>query len=508
MNKKVVIIGAGIAGLTAGCYARMNGFDSEIYESHSMAGGLCTSWKRGDYIFDGCIHFLAGTSSVDGNGFYKYWNEVGALKNVEIKDHEVYARYTYDDCEIVYYCNPDRLEKHLMELSPGDEKTIKKMCNLIRKFNNFSFNLDKPFEMMNPFDIIKMILKIAPYMKVMKWGNSLSVTDFADTFKHPRIRSSLKKIFPAELPALAFIMSLSMFNNKSGGYPIGGSLAFAHGIEKNYIDMGGKIFFNKAVESIRINGKKADGIELSDGSFIKADYIISASDLEKTLNKLMGNRLKDSPFEKFFKNDLFPSPSGIQISLGINSGFSSEPEGLSHYFPLENTLKMGNDIFEDLHVKFYTYDPTLAPEKKTSVVVLYTAGDNEYWYNLRKNNKSEYDAEKKRILNFTVAELAKHYPAIENKIEEKDVVTPATYMRYTQNFKGAYVTWMETPRNTKYIRMIPNRLKNVENVYFSGQWLMPAGGLPGAILTSRNALQFICKKEKKKFKTNFEQILC
>jgi len=55
MKKKIAIIGAGIAGLSAGAYAQMNGFDSTIYESHNLPGGLCTSWKRGDYTFDGCI---------------------------------------------------------------------------------------------------------------------------------------------------------------------------------------------------------------------------------------------------------------------------------------------------------------------------------------------------------------------------------------------------------------------------------------------------------------------
>ena len=60
MGKKVIIIGAGIAGLSAGCYLRMNGYDTEIFELHTTPGGLCTSWERGNYIFDGCIHILAG----------------------------------------------------------------------------------------------------------------------------------------------------------------------------------------------------------------------------------------------------------------------------------------------------------------------------------------------------------------------------------------------------------------------------------------------------------------
>ncbi|HSV30486.1 MAG TPA: FAD/NAD(P)-binding protein [Atribacteraceae bacterium] len=51
-EKKVLIIGAGIAGLSAGSYLRRNGYDTEIFETHALPGGLCTAWKRGDYTFD------------------------------------------------------------------------------------------------------------------------------------------------------------------------------------------------------------------------------------------------------------------------------------------------------------------------------------------------------------------------------------------------------------------------------------------------------------------------
>jgi len=65
MPKKIVIIGAGIAGLSAGVYGRMNGFDTEICEMHTLPGGLCTAWKRKGFIFDGCIHWLTGSSPKD-----------------------------------------------------------------------------------------------------------------------------------------------------------------------------------------------------------------------------------------------------------------------------------------------------------------------------------------------------------------------------------------------------------------------------------------------------------
>ena len=57
-EKSILIIGAGIGGLSTGCYARINGYRAAILEMHTTPGGLCTSWKRHGYTFDGSIHNL------------------------------------------------------------------------------------------------------------------------------------------------------------------------------------------------------------------------------------------------------------------------------------------------------------------------------------------------------------------------------------------------------------------------------------------------------------------
>ena len=61
-DNTVLIIGAGFAGLAAGIYARMNGYNTRIFEMHDKPGGLCTAWKRKGYTIDGCIHWLVGSS--------------------------------------------------------------------------------------------------------------------------------------------------------------------------------------------------------------------------------------------------------------------------------------------------------------------------------------------------------------------------------------------------------------------------------------------------------------
>lgn len=62
MGKNIIIIGAGIAGLTAGIYARLSGFDVTILEQHTIPGGMCTGWRRKGYLFDGAMHWMTGSS--------------------------------------------------------------------------------------------------------------------------------------------------------------------------------------------------------------------------------------------------------------------------------------------------------------------------------------------------------------------------------------------------------------------------------------------------------------
>jgi phytoene dehydrogenase-like protein len=70
MKKKITIISDGIAGLSAGIYSAMNGFDTEIFEMHNIAGGQCTAWERKKHRFDYCLHWLAGTSK---GAFHDIW---------------------------------------------------------------------------------------------------------------------------------------------------------------------------------------------------------------------------------------------------------------------------------------------------------------------------------------------------------------------------------------------------------------------------------------------------
>ena len=77
-NKKLIIVGAGVSGLSAGIYAARSGFDVTILEQHMTFGGLSTSWSRKGYYFEGGMHWLTGSSPKFP--LNKIWNQVGALQ--------------------------------------------------------------------------------------------------------------------------------------------------------------------------------------------------------------------------------------------------------------------------------------------------------------------------------------------------------------------------------------------------------------------------------------------
>ena len=76
MGKRMLIIGAEIAGLSTGCYAQMNGYKTSIFEMHTIPGGLCTAWKRKGYTFDISMHNFVGSRP---GPFNRMWGELGVL---------------------------------------------------------------------------------------------------------------------------------------------------------------------------------------------------------------------------------------------------------------------------------------------------------------------------------------------------------------------------------------------------------------------------------------------
>ena len=120
--KKVVIIGGGVSGLTAGIYAQKKGYETVIVEKHKIAGGQLTGWNRGGYHIDNCIHWLTGTNKNTAD--YKTWLETGMLEEGGIYQSDSLFTYEKNGKRLSLYHDIVRLQKEMISLSPKDEKRI------------------------------------------------------------------------------------------------------------------------------------------------------------------------------------------------------------------------------------------------------------------------------------------------------------------------------------------------------------------------------------------------
>ena len=493
-EKSIIIIGAGIAGLSTGCYGQMNGYHTQIFELHDKPGGLCTSWKRKGYTIDGCIHWLVGSGP--GNAFYRVWEELGAIQGRDIVDHEeFFCIEGTGGKSLIIYTDVDQLEQHMKDLSPADADVIKEFTDAVRSFSSVGMPLDKPRELRSLIDRLKNIFRIQRFIKpFIKWKNT-SIRDFASRFSDPFLREVvplLMLIDTDDFPMVAFLFTLAFMHRREAGYPIGGSLAFARAIERRYLDLSGEIHYKARVEKILVENNHAVGIRLADGTEHHADIVVSAADGHATIFDMLEGKYINDKVRGYYDELPIFQPL-IQVSLGVARDLSSEPHSI--VYMLEKPVNIAGEERKWLNLRHYCFDPTLAPQGKSVITVLINS-NHDYWKPLFED-RSRYESEKQQIAAEVIDQLDKRFPGLKKQVEVVDVATPMTFERYTGNWQGSFEGWLIT---TKTLGMTMNKtLPGLGNFYMVGQWVEPGGGLPPAALSGRNVIQIVCNQDKKQF---------
>lgn len=493
-KRKIIIIGAGIAGLSAGSYLQMSGYDTEIFELHNTPGGLCTAWKRNGYTFDGSIHSIGGLNPKFK--LYHYWNELIDMKKLKFFYYDTLGTVEDENEKIAtVFADPDKLEKELISISPEDSGFIHGFIKAIKKLANFDLMPSKPLELWNPLDYYLNQFKVAPVLYyLIKWRKSLE--DMTKRCKSIKLKRVLNMDFFSRFPALFLLISLGSLHNKNSGYPIGGSLPFARLLEKKYLELGGMIHYKSKVIKINIKDDQATGITLENGEIHNhADIVISAADGHYTIFEMLGGKYIDEKIRKLY-NEHPRWPSMVLVSIGVSRTFGNEPTSIGIYTKKAFVIDNKSKLYE-IPFTIYNFDPTLAPEGKTCIRVMLKTDNYQYWNDLRKNNIKEYNQEKDRISKEIIKILDKRFGNIIGNVDMVDVATPATFQRYTNNWLGSTQGWNWLP--SMIPEFIKKELPGLRNFYLIGQWVVPGGGVSSAFITGRDVTQVICKKDKTKF---------
>lgn len=443
-NYDVVVIGSGLAGMTAANKLACNGRSVLLLESHNKLGGFATWFKRqkGDHIFDVSLHgFPVGMIKT----CKKYWSKEIAKKIVQVKS----VRFINPQFEI----ETDFTKEHYIEVLTekfGLEKD--KVVGFFNELAEMNFYDDSGMtngELFEKFfpkrnDVHRFL------MEPIVYANGSTLED----------------------PAITYGIVFSNFMSKGVYIFQGGTDLMISMMKEELIKNGVDIKLHSKVSDIVIENKSVQGIKVGE-DFVASKSVLSNSNLMSTVFKLAG----EENFEKSYiekAREVRLNTSSCQVFMGIKKGesipnigelvFFSDDEGFNTDLIL--SPKVGSQTFS-------VYYPEIRPERGERYAVVSSSNARyEDWKNL---SEQEYNERKKQVTERALSTLEKIIPGVREKIDYVDCSTPLTVEKYTHHNKGASF-------GTKFegLPISMDMHKQVEGLFHSGSVGIIMSGWLGA----------------------------
>ena len=504
MKYDVIVIGAGLGGLTSGAKLAKEGKKVLLIEQHTIPGGCATTFKRKDFTVEVGLHEIDGLDRDDAKT--KIFQDLGVFDNVEFVRVPEFYRYINQRVDIVV---PDDYRKAidvLVERFPNEEKGIRKffkvILNILRELRRLPREKWKLFALLPVFPII--------YPNVMFRENG-TIGDFLDSIINDE---DLKLVLLANLGYYhddPYSLSLLYYAAAQASYFSGGGHFIKGGSQKlpDYLagvirDNGGEVRLRHLVTGILTSDNRAIGVTYRKATGHDAetqeafgDYIIANAAIPNVVNELLPpSEARNKLASEIERQEV--ACSLISVYLGFkrpakelgNAHYSTIVAGEDVSSPSDVLRNLRGDISKRgfIFVDYSQVDSQLAPQNK-GLGVICTLDYISDWENL---GKEEYRTKKEEVAQMFIERLDKLIPGIKDEIEYHEVGTPKTIKRYTLNPDGTAYGFAQIPRQAGRKRI--QQKSPVENLYFASAWTMPGHGFSGAILSGYRCAEMILRK--------------
>lgn len=463
---------------------------------HDVAGGVVATWRRNGYLVDGGIHFLMGhRSGTPINAIYK---ELGIDQTDLYPTMTTYIRFTDEPTGFSIDISNDleAAKQALMARFSDDRRTIEEIFRGAQKIRRsgglYEMGLEKAPELMSLGDRLGSMWKARKMVKFMMGRYARPMTEVVREVKDAGLKRLILNLFSPQAPEWLVMSVLAMVEDGQIGLISDGCTGFMRPMVERYQALGGVFHFRSRVVKIVVDGGKAVGVRLEDGSEHKGDIVISAADGRSTIYGMLEGRYVDERIEERYRA-WNPGASLATVSLGLDRTFQGEPP--LQVLVLGEPLTSYGSPIGIASLRILNYGTVFAPPGKTLVQVLFE-GDWEYWCEMSKDRKA-YDASKASLAWDALRIVESQYTGVSGSAEVVDVSTPYTYWRYTGNDHGSIMGW--SPPTDQMLKTMPRTLPGLDNFYMVGQWSMPGGSVPTCIASGRQAVQVLCRKDKKVF---------
>ncbi len=436
----VVVVGAGIGGITAGALLANKGLDVLVVEQHYIPGGVCSSVKRKGFAMDAGAAMLFGWG--EGPSPHRFvMNEIE--EEIDMIPHDCYYRMHFGDTSVTFWKDFNRFFKELCAAFPGKEEQLKGFYDHTRKI--YDDLMKSPMPMSPDTMPLKLALKMffrhpMITMRLRKYMNS-SLKEILDLYvKDPEIEGLFDLLIATcycttieETPQL--LAAPIVWETFYGGacYPAGSPQMFPNILEKGMEKNGGQILYRHMVEEILLDNGKVYGVQLDDGTKISANFVIS----DATIWNLYGKLIKPkhiTPERLKWAQSFVPTYSCVVLLMGVDAEILPEDTNAIEVLIGDLTELSKNNYF--LYLPSID-DPSICPEGTHSISVLCSTGD----YDWPRPDDPRYQSEeyikmKEKFADEVLDVIETKFPGIKDHIITLDVATPGTTERFTQRNFG------------------------------------------------------------------------
>jgi len=476
----VIIIGAGVAGLTCGCLLAKKGLSVLIVEKNGKAGGCCTSFHKDGFSFDLSVQSLGECQR--GGRVWALLKELDLLEEIRFISLEPAREYHFPDRTIEQSSNLETHMENLAGLFPDQREGIEKVYGILKKvFEEFS-------QMESSFDWHSSAAFSSKYPLLFRYREMSYGDLLKGLISNPclrailSVRSSYALLPPEEISVAAMAgIEMSYFNH--GVSCIEGKVEeLPLKLQALFQRMGGRVLFHERVERVLFEGNGAMGIRLGKSQEFSGRIVVSNIDACHTFFFLVGKDRVPSGYLAKLKG-MRPCLSYFILYLGVEGGVEELPVSNNEVF-FDYDLSREYEALFDNRIPEEGSFYLLVPSKVNSSHAPRGMSTLCLSYKVPYSPDGEWDQEMKESLSQRLIEKASAFvPDLKRRIRVRVETTPVTIERWTGNRRGAAYGWAQIPSQSGIYRL--GRTTPIRNLYLTGHWTSPGGGISAVIASGK-----------------------